>query len=315
LEYEKEVKRPHFRFKLDYKDISWKDLVQGESKMNGKSFSDPIVIRGNGTWTYLLCSIVDDIDFGVTHVIRGEDHISNTLAQLQFFESLNAKPPVFGHLARIASKSEKISKRVGGFDIKTLREKKGIESMTINSFLALIGSSKDVAVFNNLKNLVDNFNIDDFNKSPVNYEENDLVRLNHKLISEYLFEEVKDRLVDMEMEKITEKIWLIIRGNINKLSDAKYWYDVCCEEINLTEFSDEDRKFLNTSCDLLPKDSDWNENTWRIWTKNIKEATGRKGKELFMPLRLALTGVESGPELKILLPIIGKEKTARRLIV
>jgi glutamyl-tRNA synthetase len=314
LEYEREGKRPHFRFKLDYKDIIWQDLVQGEVKMNAKSFSDPIVIRANGTWTYLLCSVVDDIDFGITHIIRGEDHISNSMAQTQFFESLKASIPTFAHLARISSKTEKISKRIGGFDIKTLREEKEIEAMTINSFLGLIGTSKDVEAFKNLEALISNFNIDDFNKSPVNYDEEDLVRLNHKIISGYSFSEVKDRLIQMNMTKMTEEIWGIIRGNISKISEAKYWYDVCCGDIDLPEFSSQDREFLTAAYKLLPKDDNWNEATWGEWTKDIKSETGRAGKELFIPLRLALTGVESGPELKIILPIIGKEKTKKRLI-
>jgi glutamyl-tRNA synthetase len=313
FEYEQAGKRPHFRFKLDHKDVSWNDLIQGQVKMNAGSFSDPIVIRGNGTWTYLLCSIVDDIDFNVTHIIRGEDHISNTVAQIQFFEALKSTPPIFAHLARIVSKTEKISKRVGGFDIQTLRDEKEIEAMTINSFFALIGTSKDVSVCSKLEGLVNNFSIEDFHKSPINYEEADLVRLNHRIISSYSFEEIKDRLATLGLSDLTGSLWIIIRNNIKKLSEAKYWHDVCCGEIVLPNFSTSDQEFLIKASDFLPKESNWDEGTWDKWIDSIKLHTTRRGKELFVPLRLALTGVKSGPELKILLPMIGKERVQRRL--
>jgi glutamyl-tRNA synthetase len=315
LDYEREGKRHHFRFKLDYKDVIWDDLVQGQIKMNARSFSDPIVIRGNGTWTYLLCSIIDDIDFNITHVIRGEDHISNTLAQIQFFEALGATPPVFCHLARIASKTEKISKRVGGFDIQTLRDEKEIEAMTINSFLVLTGTSKDVSVSNSLEGLVESFTIDDFHKSAINYDEADLIRLNHKVLAEYDLADVKDRLMVLDMPAMTESLWTIIRGNIHKLSEAKHWYNVCFGEIVAPDLSTADKEFLAKAMEVLPRDSTWDEQTWDNWIAAVKSHTQRKGKDLFMPLRLALTGFDHGPELKFLLPMIGEERTKLRLKV
>jgi len=313
FEHEQKGERPHFRFKLDHKDMSWNDLIQGQIKMNAGSFSDPVVIRANGTWTYMLCSVVDDIDFDITHIIRGEDHISNTIAQIQFFETLKAPAPTFGHLARITSKTEKLSKRIGGFDVGTLRDEKEIEAMTVNSFLALIGTSKDVSIFHKLEELVDNFNIEDFHKSPINYDEADLIRLNHKALQNYSFIEVKDRLAIIGAPKLDETLWLIIRSNINKLSEASHWCNVCYGEVELPEFSKTDQEFLADISDLLPKDLEWDEKTWSKWIEAIKTHTKRKGKELFMPIRLALTGVEFGPELKAILPIIGKEKTQQRL--
>ncbi|NRA73288.1 MAG: glutamate--tRNA ligase [Rickettsiales bacterium] len=313
FEYEQSGKRPHFRFKLKHEDVIWDDLIQGQVKMNAGSFSDPIVIRGNGTWTYLLCSIVDDIDFGITHIIRGEDHISNTVAQIQFFKSLKKSPPIFAHLARIVSKSEKISKRTGGFDIKTLREQKEIEAMSINSFFALIGTSRDVSVFNNIEELVSIFDINNFHKSPIHYEEDDLIRLNHKILSNYSFIEVEDRLKNMDMPLSNEAFWNIVHNNINKLSESKYWYDVCYSEIKLPEFSNDDKNFLERVYNLLPEDSKWNDNTWSKWIESIKLHTDKKGKGLFMLLRRALTGVDYGPELKFLLTLIGEDKIKKRL--
>ena len=313
FEYEQAGKRPHFRFKLEHEDVIWDDLIQGQVKMNAGSFSDPIVIRGNGTWTYLLCSIVDDIDFKVTHIIRGEDHISNTAAQIQFFEALNAATPKFAHLARIVSKHEKISKRIGGFDIKTLRDEKEIEAMTIASFFALIGTSQDVSVFNKLEDLVKDFNIGNFHKSPIHYDQADLVRLNHKVLSNYSFAEVQKRLVKMDMPHANESFWNMIRSNINKLSESKYWYDVCYGEIAPLKFSGDDRKFLANAFELLPIETEWDENIWDKWIEAVKSRTDRRGKELFIVIRQALTAMDSGPELKILLPLIGKEKTQQRL--
>ena len=291
----------------------WDDLIQGEIKVNSKSFSDPIIVRGNETWTYLLCSIVDDIDFDITHVIRGEDHISNTVAQIQFFEALNALVPKFAHLARIVSKHEKISKRIGGFDIKALRDEKEIEAMTIASFFALIGTSQDVSVFNKLEDLTKDFNIDDFHKNPIHYEEVDLIRLNHKVLSSYSFAEVQKRLVKKDMPRANDFFWDIIRNNINILSESKHWYDVCYEEITLPKFSSDDREFLAKAFEVLPEEVEWNENTWDKWIEAIKSYTDRRGKELFIIIRRALTAMDSGPELKVLLPLIGKEKIQQRL--
>jgi glutamyl-tRNA synthetase len=307
-QYEAENRKPHYRFKLEDKKIFWHDLVRGDVLFEERSMSDPILIREDGSWTYMLCSVIDDIDFDMTHIIRGEDHISNTAVQIQLFETLEAKIPTFAHLARIASKDAKISKRVGGFDIQSLRIK-GIEAMTVNNFLATIGTSDPISHFTNLEELVKHFDIKKFHKSPTNYDEEDLVRINHKILANISFEEIAPKLQDMNLTKIYKEFWLTVRQNLNILDEIKLWYDICFGSVT-PKITDQD--FLIACSKLLPENS-WDENIWEEWMKLIIANTGRRGKELFMPIRLALTALEHGPELKLLIYLLGREKVLKRL--
>lgn len=302
-------KKPHYRFMLEDKKISWQDLVRGEVTFAENSMSDPILIREDGSWTYMLCSVIDDIDLDITHVIRGEDHISNTAVQIQIFEILGAKLPVFAHLARITSKEAKISKRVGGFDIQNLREEKGIEAMTINNFLATIGTSDPISHFPEIKEVIEHFEISKFHKSPTNYDEDDLIRVNHKILANTSFAEISPRLKQMNLDKINENFWLIVRKNLNTLNEIELWNSICFDKvIPITNNSE----FLNACAGCLPTDN-WNETIWEKWMQNIITTTGKKGKELFMPIRLALTAMEHGPELKSMIYLLGKEKILKRL--
>jgi glutamyl-tRNA synthetase len=303
---------PHYRFKLDHKTIEWDDMVRGHMQLYASSISDPVVIRADGTWTYMLCSVVDDIDFKITHIIRGEDHISNTVSHIQMFEALGQELPQFAHLARITSAAEKISKRKGGFDIKTLRDEKGIEPMSINSLLALTGTSKNVTACNVLKELVASFDIKNFHKSPTNYNEEDIVRLNHKVLSNYEFSQVHEPLRTLGLNNATEDFWSVVRGNIDTLAQAKLWYEVCYGTI-VPVIVKEDEEFIVKARGALPEGDRWNQDTWSTWITSLKPLTDRRGAELFMPLRRALTGVTFGPELKMLLPMIGPERAKKRL--
>jgi glutamyl-tRNA synthetase len=309
--FEAEGRTPHFRFKLANKRIAWKDLVRGEVKFEAGIASDPILIREDGSWTYMLCSVIDDIDLGITHIIRGDDHVNNTAIHIQLFEALGAKPPIFGHLPRVTSKISELSKRKGGFDVKTLREEKELEAMTLNNLLATIGTSGEPSGFVHMQDLIKLFDIKKFHKSPTTYDEKDLIRINHKIISQYSFDEVKSRLTQMNIT-IDENFWLAVRNNLSKLSEIKIWYDICINNIT-PQIPIEDKKFLMESAKLLPTDHEWNEETWEKWIGLIKAQTDRKGKNIFMPLRMALTGLDHGPELKYLLPLIGQEKTLKRL--
>ncbi|MFP3012719.1 MAG: glutamate--tRNA ligase [Rickettsia sp.] len=309
--YIEQGRKLHYRFLVNYEPISWHDMIKGEVKYDGKALSDPIVIRADGSMTYMLCSVIDDIDYGITHIIRGEDHVSNTAIQIQMFEALNTTPPTFGHLSLIINKDEKISKRVGGFEIATLRKEIGIEAMAIASFFSLLGSSAQILPYKSMEKLANQFEISSFSKSPTIYQPEDLERLNHKLLISLDFDEVKDRLKEIDAEYIDENFWLSVRPNLQKLRDVKDWWEIC-HKIPNVENLNLDKDYLKQAAELLPQ-GEITKDSWSIWTKEITNITGKKGKELFLPLRLALTGRESGPEIAGVLPLIDREEIIKRL--
>jgi glutamyl-tRNA synthetase len=305
--YIQEGRKPHYRFKLENKPTVWQDLVQGEVKFESISVSDPVVLREDGTWTYMLCSVIDDVDFNMTHIVRGDDHINNTAVQIQMFEALGVESPTFAHLPRITSKEEKISKRVGGFDIKTLREREELEPMTINNFLSCIGTSGEISSYLSLDDLIASFDITQFHKSPTTYIQEDMVRVNHKIIAQMTVEQASA----VSGEEIRPELWSAVRSNLHRLSEVKIWDQVCYGNIDPV-VEEGDREFLSEAAKLLP-DMPWTEETWSVWVGEIKVKLGRTGKSIFMPIRIALTGTEHGPELKYLLPILGQERVLKRL--
>lgn len=306
---EAEGRAPHWRFTLEPKDVVWQDLVRGEAKFNGAHLSDPILFREDGVPTYTLSSVVDDAELGVTHIIRGEDHVTNTAVQIQLFEALGAVVPVFAHLALIKTKEGGMSKRDGGYDIRTLRSE-GIEAMSLNSLLARLGSSAPVEPKATLTELVAGFDIAHFGRSPANYDKQELERLNGKIVGQMSFQEVGPRLLALGLTTLDEAFWNTIRPNLKTVEDAQLWWRLCKESIT-PEI--EDAEFVASAATLLPEGT-WDDTTWNQWVNAVKEKTGRKGKELFMPLRKALTGLEHGPELKDMLPMIGPDKTKQRLL-
>lgn len=309
--YIQEGRKPHYRFKLAEKAIEWNDMVRGKVRYESMSMSDPILIREDGSWTYMLCSVIDDVDFKISHIIRGDDHVNNTAIHIQIFEALDAIPPLFAHLPRITTKTAEISKRTGGFDIKSLREEKELEAMTVNNFLAKIGTSEPATAYTKLEPLINEFDITKYHKSPTNYDEEELIKLNHKILAELNFDLIKDRAAKIGIMGIDQEFWNSVRHNISKFSEVKLWYNIC-KEVLAPQINQNDKQYLLQAIQLLPNDQ-WNEQTWSKWTNEIKKDTGRNGKELFMPIRLALTAMEHGPELKFLLPLIGKEKVVKRL--
>lgn len=308
-EYENAGRKPHYRFLVNDADIIWDDLVKGEIKYRGVNLGDPVIIRADGTMTYMLCSTVDDIDYNISHVIRGEDHVSNTAIQIQMFEALEGKAPIFGHLSLVKAQDEKISKREGGFEISSLREEEHFEAMTINSFFANIGSSNSVVAYKTMAELVDKFDITTFSKSPTTFMPEELGLLNHKLLLKLDFADVKDALDNLDLSHIDEQFWLAARPNLQKITDVGDWWKIC-HEPDLPEIKD-DHEYLSIAAKHLPQEI--NEETWGLWTKAIAAETGRKGKQLFMPLRMALTGKSSGPELKALLPLLDRDEILNRL--
>ena len=307
--YIKQGKKPHYRFLIEHTPIKWIDMIKGEVKYEGSNLGDPIVIREDGSMTYMLCSIIDDIDYNITHIIRGEDHVTNTAIQIQMFEAMDAIVPIFGHLSLVISKDEKISKRLGGFAIESLRDDEHLEPMAINSFFASIGSSNPILPFKTLYDLIQEFDITKFSKSPTIYQPEELGRLNHKLLLTLNFNEIKERLNAIGADYINEEFFLIVRPNLKNLYEIKAWWSICYAPSIIHNL---DKEFLNQAIKFLPQGEITN-NTWDEWVKKISETTGRKGKELFMPLRLAITGMSYGPELKNILPLIKREELIRRL--
>lgn len=304
-QYDTEGRPKHWRFLLNEGDVTWDDLVRGEVKFKATHMSDPILIREDGVPVYTLASVVDDGDFNITHVIRGEDHVSNSAVQVQLYEVLGIPVPTFAHTALLKTKEGELSKRTGGGDIRSLRAK-GILPMAICSLLAKMGTSDAIEPFADLQSLAAGFDFSKFGRAPANYDEEELVKLNEKLLHILPFAAVKNALPFAD-----EQFWLSVRGNLKTLDDVKTWYDVIHQPTKV-EIAPEDKTYLAEAAALLPAEP-WADNVFEQWIEQVKTKTGRKGKPLFIPLRLALTGMEHGPELKILLPMLGREQTLKRL--
>ena len=308
--YEAQGHKPHWRFKLEHAPIEWEDLIRGPVKFSGSDMSDPVLIREDGTPLYHLCSVIDDMEYGMTHVIRGEDHVSNTATHIQMFEALGAKPPIFAHLPLLSDKEGgKLSKRLGSLSLKDLRDDEGLEAMAVVSLMARLGSSDPIEPFTKIEDVIKNFDISKFSRGTPKFDADELYRLNTKILHNTDFQEIKGPLAEMGLSEMDEDFWNAIQPNIERLRDAKEWWQVANGPVTPVI---EDEDFAATALELLPP-SPWNENTWADWTSAVKEKTGRKGKNLFMPLRQMLTGMEHGPELAQLLLLIGEEKVKARL--
>lgn len=303
---------PHWRFRMNAAPIEWDDMVRGPVKFDGALVSDPVLIREDGSPLYHLCSVIDDIDYAITHVVRGEDHVSNTAMHIQMFEALGATPPAFAHLPMISdAEGGKLSKRLGSLSVKDLRETEGLEPMAICSLLARLGSSDPIEPFTSMADLVASFDMDKFSKGAPKFDMEELLRLNAKIIHATPYAAVKDRLASLGLAGLDENFWLAVRPNLAKFSDISEWWQVADGPVHPLI---DDALFISEAATLLPS-SPWDASTWKTWTDAVKSATGRKGKDLFMPLRKALTGMEHGPELGVLLPLIGPDKARQRLSI
>ncbi|WP_417840811.1 glutamate--tRNA ligase [Terasakiella sp.] len=302
-----EGRQAHWRFKLPADDIEWTDLVQGEKKFLAANLADPVIRRADGTFLYMMPSAIDDIDLGVTHVLRGEDHVSNTAVQIAMFKVLNdGKFPAFAHLPLLSgTEGEKLSKRKGSMSLAEMQED-GLEAMSINSLLAHLGTSENIEAVKSLDELVASFDIASFGRGTPKFDFKELERLNSKLIHEMDWATASARL---NLEGADEAFWEAVRPNLSRVKDAQDWADIVYGKVTPII---EDADFAVQAKNLLPA-GDWDETTWQTWTTAVKEATGRKGKQLFMPLRQALTGMDHGPELGVLLPLLGREKVEARL--
>jgi glutamyl-tRNA synthetase len=305
---EAEGRKPHWRFQLEPRDVAWEDLVRGRQHVDAASLSDPVLVREDGTYLYTLPSVVDDIDLGVTHVIRGEDHVANTAPQIQLFEALGANPPAFGHHNLLVSADgQALSKRDRALSIEVLREE-GIDALAVASYAAMLGTSDAVAPHASLDELVPGFDFAKLSRAPARFDPNELRLLNAKLLHMLPYTAVAERLGAMGVGGGSE-FWEAVRGNLALLGEAGLWWRIVNEPLAPVIA---DRALCETAAGLLPPEP-WDGSTWAEWSSAVKDATGAKGKALFAPLRLALTGREHGPELKQLLPLIGRARAAARL--
>jgi glutamyl-tRNA synthetase len=305
---ESEGKRPHWRFRLSHKKVRWRDLLRGDVEIDTATLSDPVLIREDGTYLYTFPSVVDDIDFHVSHVIRGEDHVTNTAAQIEIFEALGAPVPSFAHFPLlVGAGGEALSKRLGSLSLRSLRED-GIEALAVDCYLAKTGTSDPVDVKPSLDVLADEFSFDKIGRAPAHFAPEELTALNAKVLHAMPYDAVKSRLDAMGVGG-GEAFWEAARPNLARLADAKDLWTLVTGPVTPVI---EDRALAEEASKLLPPEP-FDESSWGTWTAAVSGATGAKGRALFHPLRLALTGREHGPELKKLLPLIGRAKALARL--
>ena len=306
--YEAQGRKPHWRFKLNHAPIVWEDMVRGRVEFDGSKLSDPVMFREDGVVLFTFATSVDDGELGITHILRGEDHVSNTAMQVQIMEALGHTVPVFGHMALLKMKEGKISKRVGGGDIRSLREG-GIFPLVVMSYLAKIGTSDSIELAPSMQALAEGFDIKKFGRAMANYDAMELERMNQKLLQRMPFAEVEPQLAARGMDQIDAAFWEEIKPNLTTIDDVRDWWEVLFTPI--TPVID-DKEFAAAAAANLPT-GEWNEGSWDILVNAVKEQTGRKGKELFMPLRLALTGREHGPEMKTVFALLGRDRAEKRL--
>lgn len=301
-------RQPHWRFKLDHdRAIEWHDLIRGQQRFDPKLLSDPVVRREDGSWLYLLPSVIDDVDLGITHIVRGEDHVTNSAAQTQMFEALGAEPPSFAHEALLVAAEGKLSKRLGSYGAEHLREE-GVEPMAMLSLLARIGTSQPVEPIASLDELARDFDFAHFGRAPAHFDPHDVALLNARLLHKLDFAAVKDRLP----ADATDEDWQLLRPNLERLSDFAPWFDVLRGDVDSPDLAHDERLLMKDAASAA-EELDWGEEPWRMLTTELKSTSGKKGRELFHPLRLALTGRESGPEMAGLVARMGKDRAIQRL--
>lgn len=300
--FQAEGRKPHYRFKLIDEDIIWNDVVRGVCKYEASKLSDPIIIREDGSYLYHLPSVIDDVDFKITHIVRGEDHVTNTAAQIQMFKAIGGVVPTFAHLPLLTGKEGKLSKRLGSLGVRELRQD-GIEAMAICSFLAKLGTSEAIEPFYSLDELAETLDFAKIGRSQPKFDEEELKKFNTKLVHNMPYCALKETF------GVSEDFWNKIKGNLEVATDVIMWNNICNKEITPVM---ENAEFTALAAKLLPHGA-FADEAVNTWINEIKTHTGRKGKDLFHPIRMALTAEADGPELKTLLPLIGYDKAYRRL--
>ena len=304
---EAEGRKPHWRFKLDHDvQIEWDDLVRGPQHLDPALLSDPVIRREDGSWLYMLPSVVDDVDMSVTHVVRGEDHVTNTGLQLQMFTALGVEPPAFAHEALLVGSEGKLAKRLGSLGVEAMREA-GIEPIALNAKLARIGTSLPVEPVIGPEPLIEAFDFATFGRAPARFDLDELSALNARVLHLLPFAAVADRLPS----GMAEADWAAIRPNLRSVAEAADWWEILHGHVEQRAV-EEDRPLIEQAAAAVGE-IDWGEAPWPQLVARLKAASGRSGKALFLPLRRALTGRDSGPEMAALLPLIGQAETVARL--
>ncbi|SFF90918.1 glutamyl-tRNA synthetase [Novosphingobium sp. CF614] len=299
---------PHWRFLLDRESaIAWLDGVRGPQHFDPAQMSDPVIRRADGSWLYMLPSVIDDIAMGVTDILRGEDHVSNTATQVQMFTALDAPVPRFAHEALLVGTEGKLSKRLGSLGAAHFRQA-GIEPQALTALLARLGTSDPVDPALGLEQLAATFDLSHFGRAPARFDEAELQRVNAAVVHALPFTAVADRLP----EGMDAAAWEAVRPNLAHVHEAADWWRVVTGPVATCAFPEEDRAYLARAAQVLSA-LDWSEGVWKTLTEALKAETGRKGKTLFLPLRAALTGMDHGPDMAALLPLIGRDAALARL--
>ena len=306
-QFEAEGRRPHWRFLLDHSEVSWTDMVRGDVSYHMSSLSDPVLMREDGRVIYTMASVVDDIDHDITHIIRGEDHVTNSAAQIQLFEALGGTAPVMGHVALLAgADGEGLSKRLGSLSIGQLRDE-GTEPEALASLLARIGTADPVLACADMAAIIEGFDLSRFGRATAKFDPAELAQVNVKIVQQRGFDDVAGRLEALDVGG-GEAFWLAVRDNVSTVAEAAHWWRVCTTP--LAPVIESAEVAAAAAADLPDGDLD---GVWGAWTRSISEVTGAKGRGLFMPIRLALTGQERGPEIGPLLSFIGRDRILARL--
>ena len=299
---------PHWRFLLTHETVAWRDLVHGDVAINTQNLSDPVLLRADGQPLYTLPSICDDLDLAITHVIRGEDHLTNTAVQIQLFRAMGGNVPVFGHFPMLTGAGgEGLSKRLGSLGVESLRED-GLEPMALNSLLARLGTSDPVEPRQSMEELAAGFDITHIGRASVKFDPHDLGQVNERILHAMPYAAAEPRLKTLGVGG-GAAFWEMTRANLTRFSEAQQWWGVAVGPVTPVMTGPD---FLAAAEALLPQDG-FTDATWGGWTNALKAQTGRKGRDLFLPLRLALTGLGHGPEMKSLLVFIGPERAHARL--
>ena len=300
-------RRPHWRFRLDHDaPIAWDDLIRGPQHLDPRTMSDPVIRRADGSWLYMLPSAIDDIDMGVTHVVRGEDHVTNSGHQIQMFLALGAQPPWFAHAALLVGAEGKLSKRDGALGVDELKAD-GIEPLAVLALLARLGTSQPVEAVPNVEALIAGFDFAHLGRAPARFDPDELAALNARMLHQTPYDDVATRLP----AAMGEAAWNAVRGNISRVEDAADWQRVIAGPVSSVR-DDDDQAFLAHAAGAAAR-LDWSAAPWEQLTAALKAETGRKGKTLFLPLRRALTGRDDGPSMAEILPLIGRDEAIRRL--
>lgn len=300
------AERPgYWRFLLERERIEWVDGILGPISIDAASVSDPVMIRADGQVLYTFASSVDDSDMGITDVVRGADHVTNTATQIQIIEALGGKAPSFAHHSLLTGpQGEALSKRLGTLSLQDLRAN-GIEPLALLSLMARLGSSRPVELVSSIEELVEGFEISSFGAAPTKFDAEDLKPLTRAHVQALPFAAVAGRIRDLGVpEEMAERFWDVVKGNIDVLGDLEGWWRLIRDGA-VPLVAAEDETFVAEALAMLPPPP-WGPESWGEWTAAVKAATGRKGRGLFMPLRRALTGQDRGPEMAELMPLLQK---------